>query len=152
VRRDNEHRIAVKENNGGGWSSNGVVVWLGRRQNEDVIEWWREWLGWDDIFISVEGGSRAVRGVWSATVVRGEALPEDEAKAANSSWLHGKEAWHGASAWRRRPEVRRHRGGERKETTSIGLMWILMDQKIKKIHTVNSTDTNGRWRFKTMLS
>jgi hypothetical protein len=26
----------------GGWSSDGVVLWLGRRQNSDAIEWWGE--------------------------------------------------------------------------------------------------------------
>jgi hypothetical protein len=29
-----------------------------------------------------------------------EALPEDEAEATNSSWLHGKEEGHGATPWR----------------------------------------------------
>jgi hypothetical protein len=33
----------IKENNGGGWNSDGVVLWLGRRQNRDVVEWWGEW-------------------------------------------------------------------------------------------------------------
>jgi hypothetical protein len=34
--------MEVKENDGDGWSSDGVVLWLGRRQNEDTIEWWRK--------------------------------------------------------------------------------------------------------------
>jgi hypothetical protein len=38
VRKDNGRGMAVKENDSGGWSSNGVVLWLGRRQNRDVIE------------------------------------------------------------------------------------------------------------------
>jgi hypothetical protein len=42
VWRDDEHGTAVKGNNVGGWSSDGVVLWLGRRQNEDVIESWKE--------------------------------------------------------------------------------------------------------------
>jgi hypothetical protein len=33
----------VKGNDDGGSSSNGVVLWLGRRQNGDVIEWWGGW-------------------------------------------------------------------------------------------------------------
>jgi hypothetical protein len=32
----------VKENNDGGWSFDDVVLWLGRRQNRDTIEWWEE--------------------------------------------------------------------------------------------------------------
>jgi hypothetical protein len=42
VRMDNEHVMVIKENDGDGWSSEGVVHWLGRRQNRDTIEWWRE--------------------------------------------------------------------------------------------------------------
>jgi hypothetical protein len=29
----------VKGNDDSGWSSDDVVLWLGRRQNEDTIEW-----------------------------------------------------------------------------------------------------------------
>jgi hypothetical protein len=32
----------VKENDGGGWSSDDVVLWLGRRQNKDMVKWWGE--------------------------------------------------------------------------------------------------------------
>jgi hypothetical protein len=35
--RDDRCEMRVKENDGGGWSSDDVV--LGRRQNEDVVEW-----------------------------------------------------------------------------------------------------------------
>jgi hypothetical protein len=44
VRRDDGHGTAVKGNDGGEWSSDGVVLQLGRRQNGDADEWWREWL------------------------------------------------------------------------------------------------------------
>jgi hypothetical protein len=37
--RDDEHKTMVKGNDGG---SDDVVLWLGRRQNKDAIEWWRE--------------------------------------------------------------------------------------------------------------
>jgi hypothetical protein len=40
VRRDDEHETVVKENDGGRWSSYGVVLWLRRRKNRDVVEWW----------------------------------------------------------------------------------------------------------------
>jgi hypothetical protein len=43
VRRDDRHETTVKENNNGGWSSDDVVLWLWRRQNRDMIEWWGEW-------------------------------------------------------------------------------------------------------------
>jgi hypothetical protein len=42
VRRDDEHEMAVKENDDDEWSSDGVVLWLGMRQNRDVVEWWGE--------------------------------------------------------------------------------------------------------------
>jgi hypothetical protein len=55
-----------------------------------------------------------------------------------------------------RDDVDRRRGGtreeERKETTPVGLTRILVDQKIKKIHVVNSADTNGQWRFNHLIT
>jgi hypothetical protein len=55
VWRDDERITVVKGNDGGGWSSDGVVLWLGRMQNGYVIEWWREWsrLRWP--FYNSEG-------------------------------------------------------------------------------------------------
>jgi hypothetical protein len=44
MRRDDEHDTAMKENDAGGWCSIDMVLWLGRRQNGDVVEWWGEWL------------------------------------------------------------------------------------------------------------
>jgi hypothetical protein len=35
---DNRHEIVVKGNNNDGWSSDGMMLWLGRRQNEDMVE------------------------------------------------------------------------------------------------------------------
>jgi hypothetical protein len=40
VWRDDGRGTMVKGNDGGGWSSDGVVLWLQRSQNGDVIEWW----------------------------------------------------------------------------------------------------------------
>jgi hypothetical protein len=40
---DNSREIVVKGNHSGGWSFDGMVIWLGRRQNGDVVEWWGEW-------------------------------------------------------------------------------------------------------------
>jgi hypothetical protein len=36
VRRNDGHGTVVKENDGGKWSSDGVVLWLRRRQNREV--------------------------------------------------------------------------------------------------------------------
>jgi hypothetical protein len=38
VWRDDGHEIAMKGNYDSGWSSGGMVLWLGRRRNRDVIE------------------------------------------------------------------------------------------------------------------
>jgi hypothetical protein len=43
VRRDDGHEALGKGNDNGGWSSDGVVLWLGRGQNGDTVEWWGEW-------------------------------------------------------------------------------------------------------------
>jgi hypothetical protein len=70
VWRDDERETTVKKNDGDGWSSDGVMLWLGMRQNENTIEWWREWsrLRWP--FIAVESGSRMIWGGWPAMVMR----------------------------------------------------------------------------------
>jgi hypothetical protein len=105
VQRDDGCGTEVKGNDSDRWSSNGMVLWLGRRQNRDVVEWWgltkvemtflQQWrvgVGW-----SREGGRRR----WCVLIAlvsaregrrRDEALPEDEAEAAISSWLNLKEA------------------------------------------------------------
>jgi hypothetical protein len=53
--------MGVKGNHGGGWSSDNVVLSLGRWQNGDAVEWWGSDQGWNELFIAVECGSRAVR-------------------------------------------------------------------------------------------
>jgi hypothetical protein len=121
--------------------------------------------GWDDLFIVVEGGiGLSEEGIrrWccrfnilvSARERRrcDKALMEDEVEAVTSSWLHGKEAWHGAAAWWCRPEERWHRGGEREEIIPVGLMQIFLGQKMKKIDMVNSIAPIEWWRFKAMMS
>jgi hypothetical protein len=44
VQRDDRREIVMKGNDGDEWNSDGMVLWLGRRQNRDVAEWWEEWL------------------------------------------------------------------------------------------------------------
>jgi hypothetical protein len=39
VRRDDGRKTTVKVNYGGRWSSDGVLLWLWRRQNRDIVEW-----------------------------------------------------------------------------------------------------------------
>jgi hypothetical protein len=43
-------------------------------------------------------------------------------------------------------------GKGKEETTPVGLTRILLGQKMKKIHAVDSVATNGRWRFKATIS
>jgi hypothetical protein len=38
-RRGDGRGTVVKSNDGGGWSSDGVMLWLGKRQNRYVIEY-----------------------------------------------------------------------------------------------------------------
>jgi hypothetical protein len=71
-------------------------------------------------------------------------LPKDEVDASSSSWLHGKKVQHGIAVWHRWSEERRHRGEKREEMMAVGLTQILLGQKIKKIHVIDSAATNGR--------
>jgi hypothetical protein len=43
VWRDDGCGMTVKGNDGDGWSSDGMVLRLGRRQNGDAAEWWEKW-------------------------------------------------------------------------------------------------------------
>jgi hypothetical protein len=42
VWRDSGRETMVKGNNGIRWISDGVLLWLGKRQNGDAVEWWGE--------------------------------------------------------------------------------------------------------------
>jgi hypothetical protein len=42
--RDDGRETSVKGNDDSGWSPDGVVLWLERRQNGDTVEWLGEWL------------------------------------------------------------------------------------------------------------
>jgi hypothetical protein len=146
VRKDDERETAVKGNIDGGWSSDDVVLWLGRRQNGDVVEWWGEWpklrwhfyssAEWESMRFG-EGGRQRWCG-FNASVLAREgrgrdgALSKDKTKAVSSSWLNWKEAWHGTTAWWHWSEERRYRGGERVETTLVGLTRILTGSKNKE--------------------
>jgi hypothetical protein len=39
VRRDDERETTVKGNDSGGWSFDGMVLWLGRSR-ESSLQWW----------------------------------------------------------------------------------------------------------------
>jgi hypothetical protein len=43
VQKDDERGTAVKWNDDVGWSSDDVVLWLLRKQNGNMVEWWGEW-------------------------------------------------------------------------------------------------------------
>jgi hypothetical protein len=86
---DDGHGTAVKGNDDGEWSSDGLVLRLERRQNGDAVKWWGEWprLRWS--FITMKGESRKVREEWPAAVVqiqcfgfgsRGEAMGQSVAR------------------------------------------------------------------------
>jgi hypothetical protein len=166
VQRDNGCGTTVKGNNGYGWSSDDVTLWLGGGKIEIRLSGGESDHGWDYLFIAMNVGSRVVWGGWPAVVVwiqcfsfrsRGEATWWSVAgrwsgDVASSSWLNENKVWHDVTAWWYRPEERRHRGGEREETTPVGLTRILLERKMKKIHAVDSTIRNERWRFKTMVS
>jgi hypothetical protein len=42
MQQDFKISFYVNGNGDGEWSSDGVMLWLGRRQNGDAVEWWGE--------------------------------------------------------------------------------------------------------------
>jgi hypothetical protein len=135
------------------------------------VKWRRGWVvgggsqGWDDFFIAVEGGSRVVWRGWLTAVVWIQYFGFGSREKMTGwsiaeRWSGGNELvlaqWEGNvtrhAAWWRWPKERRHRGGEKEETMRVEMTWILLVRKMKKIHVIDSAATNGRWRFKAMMS
>jgi hypothetical protein len=159
MRRDNEHETMVKGNNDGRWRSDGVMLWLGRRQNRDVVEWWGEWviLRWP-FYRSGErelGGSRRMAGGGADSMLRFRLERVDD---MTKHWRKMK--------WRQRAHLGSMRmkcdmtqqcgdvgqriggTGEGKERRRYQLGWreSLLGRKIKKIHVVDLAAT--KWMIK----
>jgi hypothetical protein len=77
VWRDSGRETMVKGNNGIRWISDGVLLWLGKRQNGDAVEWWGEWPnlrwsfyssgGWesgDPERVAYDGGADSLLQFW----------------------------------------------------------------------------------------
>jgi hypothetical protein len=166
VWRDNERRTTVKENDDSGWSSDGVVLWQGRRLNWDMVEWWGEWprlrwpfysSGWwkscGPERVAGGGGADLILQFWLGRGGDGmkhcqKMKRRQRARLGSMGRRHDMTQRHGLC----QPKERRHWGGEREETMPVELMQILLEQKMKKIHAVDSTAINGWWRFKTTMS
>jgi hypothetical protein len=166
VRRDDGRGMIVKGNDGGGWSSDGVVLWLGRRQNEVTVEWWGKWprlrwtfynyRGWessglgrlvggggaDSIFwFWLEmGGNRTKR--YQKMMRRKRARIGSMGMKCDTTWLCG-------NVGQRRCGTKEGKGRRRHQ---VGWHKSFLAKKIKKVHMVDSIATNGRWRFKVMMS
>jgi hypothetical protein len=108
VWRDNRRETIMKGNNGSGWSSDGMVLWLGSKQNGDAIEWLGECprLRW--FFIPVKGENQAIQGGWPAVIVQIQCFGFGlRGKAAGWSiaeiWSGGSELilvqWEGSVTW-----------------------------------------------------
>jgi hypothetical protein len=110
-------------------------VWVGR-YGESGLRWWCRFNG----SVLPREAKR-----------QDEALSEDEAMTASSSWLNRKEVWHSATTWWRLSEERWHRAGEREKTASVGLTRILLGQKWKKftqsiqLLQMDGEDLKQRW-------
>jgi hypothetical protein len=158
--RDDGRGIAVKGNDNIGWSYARVVLWLGRKQNGDMVEWCWEWPrlrwpfyssgGWESGYLRRVAGGCGEDSILWFWFKRGD----DEMKRRRQARLcfMGRKCdmarWRGDVS-RRRVDTQ---GGERDETMLVRLTQILLGQKIKKIYTVDSIVTNWRWRFKAMMS
>jgi hypothetical protein len=157
VWRDDGHETTVKGNDNDGWSSDGLVLWLRSGQNRDVTEWWGEWprLRWH--FYSsrrwelgdpgrITGGG----GTDSMLQFQLERKGDGMKHCRNMKWkqqarLGSMEKRHDTVrrwAWSQ-PEERRHWEGKKDDTMSVGITGILLCQKIKKIHAIDSAATNA---------
>jgi hypothetical protein len=165
VRMDNGRETTLKGNNDSGWSSDGVVLLLVRRQNGDMVEWWGEWprlrwpfyssAGWEWGCLRRVAGGGGVDSMLQFWLERGV---DGTKRCQKMKWMQqthlGSMGMKRDMSWRCGgiSRVRSHRGGEREETTTVGLTRILLGQKMKKIHAVNSVASNGWWKFKATMS
>jgi hypothetical protein len=114
--------------NSGEWESGGSERVALRRWCEfNISASAREGMWWDKIFL------------------------KDDLETVISSWLSGKKMWHGAVAWWYQTKEMRHWGREKEEMTLVGLTWILLGRKIKKICAINLVGINRRGRFKEAM-
>jgi hypothetical protein len=119
VRTNDGCETAVKGNNDGRWSSDGIVLWLGRRQDKDTVEWLREWsrLIWS--FYS-SGGCESIGPGRVAYGCGANSILQFQLRRGGNET---KSCW--KMKWRQRARLasmeRRHQGGEREETTLVGL-------------------------------
>jgi hypothetical protein len=155
VWRDDGHGTIIKGNDGIGWSSDGMVLWLGRRQMETRLSGGDSGQGWHDLFMTVEGVSPAVRGGWLAAVVQIQCF--SFGWRGEATWWSIVGRWSGGNnlilaAWE--GSVTRHNG----VVTSVrgdDVSWAdvnLTGPKMKKINVVDSAAINGWWRFKAIMS
>jgi hypothetical protein len=113
--------------------------------------------GWDDIFIAVDGGCRAVLGGWPAAAVRIQCFSfilrgDATGRTIAERWSGGNELI--LALWEesviQRGGVATSIGGEaapRREKEEDDASWTNVNftrPKNKKIHTVNSVATNGQ--------
>jgi hypothetical protein len=158
VWRDNRREMTVKGNNDVGWSSDDVVLWLGRRQNRDAVDWWGEWprLRWP--FYSSGGWKssdpgRVTDGDVADSMFRFWLERGDDGTKRCRKMKRRQRSRFGSmgskcDTTRRRDDINQRRGGtgEGKERRRRQLGWreSYWVKKIKKIHVVDSAVTNGR--------
>jgi hypothetical protein len=147
VWRDDVCGTSMKGNDDDGWSSDGVVFILGRRQNRDTIECWKEWLrlkwhfyssgGWES-----GGPGRVARGDSADSMFQFRLERQGDrmkhcGKMRRRQWARLDSMGRKCDTTWQCGDVGRMRGDteerEMEETTLVGLTWILLDQKWKKI-------------------
>jgi hypothetical protein len=144
---------AVKENNNSGWSSDGMVLWLWRRQNRDVVEWWENWsrLRWP--FIAVESESWVVRGGWTTAVVRIQCLSFSSRGEERCQNMKRRQRAR-LGSMRRNCDVVQQRDnvswrrcgteeGKGRRWHQLGWRESSLGRQIKKIYAIDSTAING---------
>jgi hypothetical protein len=157
VRRDDGRETAVKGNDDGEWSSDDVVLWLGRKQNGDVIEWWGEWSrlrwsfyssgGWESGGlgrVACGGGVDSMLQFWLERGATEQSVARRWSRCSELvlAQCEGSVTRCGCVTMLTRGEAAPR--GKRDETSLVGLKRILLGWEMKKIHAVDSAGTNGR--------
>jgi hypothetical protein len=162
---DDRRETTIKGNDDSGWSSDSVVLWLGRMQNRDMIEWWGDWSclrwsfyssgGWESggsgrvaccggadlmLWFRLETGDDGMKHYWKIKWSQPARLVQWKESVTRCGGM--------VTSTRGEAALGRKNGGDDASWVDVNLT----RPKMKKMHMVDLAVLNGRWRFKATMN
>jgi hypothetical protein len=160
--RDDSRETTIKGNDNDGWSFDGVLLWLERRQNRDTVEWWGEWArlrwpfyssgGWKWDNLGRVADNDGTNLMLQFQLKRGGDVMKHCQKMKRRQRACLDSMRNKCDMAQRCGDIGRTRDGSRGGDDGSWVDTNLTKPKNKKIHEVNSTITNRQWIFKAIMS